>query len=1021
MSHLGSPSGFPTLLPTSPQASFSYNDDDSDSGFEEFSNYGTRNSVSVYDDRRIMSPKRQDQERISEQQQQEEEDHDPSSTYGFSKNEKSGDFARASALLKAMKSQKASIYYDLIADMNLEQVLSLQKSFKKQKMLGMCEFISTLEEILDMNPREKAYVVSGLLLIFLLKLFQFHGYVIYASIISVCRVGGSVQIVLRQLLALYEQINFKQLPGLAWEDFYDFFMTKTSRAKSDTSDLPFDITRYQSQPKSYHHGDVPIEKMIYVPELQKILTCDKTKNACVRDVSTGKMLKELSGHTSTVINAGFIKKLDCFITCGADSTIGCYDINCTRTKVIETEDPQISYLWMEATDVLATGDTKGVLRFWDVKEGYATRPRVKCHDDWIMDIIQIPEYNLIVTGSLDKTIKIWDSKSYSSIISHRAHNLGVTSLTYSTFATLLFSCGSERDIFAWNPGKRGVVHKMSGHDKATVGVFSKEGSPELISADVTGCIKIWDIRRFSCVQTLSIDLRSREYMDSMRISSMCFDVANNQIISAGNRLQLWKPIQDRSNDITSNQPIITAGFLDYQAYKNFLIASGDEISVWDANSGTLEHSFRCSHEISKLLILERKAIIGLVNGGIEIANISTGAILSKLQPFHDEVCHLLCTNRKYFLAGSGNGSGLVFHCPTFNDVIFKFSLSIPFTSTPHMASSAEHHVIAVAGGKTIVLYRAETGLTISSIELDGPVQGMSFCDAMQALVSMDSFVLRFWSIGSFVPIIRVSLAEAILSLTVPRTGTNVHPLALQRDRDLRRRSTVSLSLQQAPSFLECGWGTGSKLKSFVNRSPQDFSSINSLMLTNKTMYLVLDMSENDVMIWDLRKVVVGYHLYTRKVLPVFKAPSDFQVKEFMSDLESNSSATSSFELPKYPTHPHRELTMSNAEDIFVHEIALNKSTEVRAALMYCVDDPFVLVSGCTEGRVRLWGLRGESLGRFARNGDNHWLYNPSTKHGSRIPASQLLKLSSSKSDEEDDLTISDYNTSYARLVNIYQN
>ena len=50
---------------------------------------------------------------------------------------------------------------------------------------------------------------------------------------------------------------------------------------------------------------------------------------------------------------------------------------------------------------------------------------------------------------------------------------------------------------------KNLICRLQGHTSSLVGVEFIENTPEIITASEDGVVKIWDIRNFSCVQTLN--------------------------------------------------------------------------------------------------------------------------------------------------------------------------------------------------------------------------------------------------------------------------------------------------------------------------------------------------------------------------------------------------------------------------------------------------------------------------------------------------------------------------------------
>jgi hypothetical protein len=52
------------------------------------------------------------------------------------------------------------------------------------------------------------------------------------------------------------------------------------------------------------------------------------------------------------------------------------------------------------------------------------------------------------------------------------------------------SAGFDHDCFVWSPFVNSLLYKLKGHSASLTGVHAVEDSPELITADASGVIKV---------------------------------------------------------------------------------------------------------------------------------------------------------------------------------------------------------------------------------------------------------------------------------------------------------------------------------------------------------------------------------------------------------------------------------------------------------------------------------------------------------------------------------------------------
>ena len=67
----------------------------------------------------------------------------------------------------------------------------------------------------------------------------------------------------------------------------------------------------------------------------------------------------------------------------------------------------------------------------------------------------------------------------------------------------LVSAGLDHDAYIWNTYVSTNIFLLRGHNHPLVGVKCLPSSPQIITADISGMIKVWDVRNFLCMQTFN--------------------------------------------------------------------------------------------------------------------------------------------------------------------------------------------------------------------------------------------------------------------------------------------------------------------------------------------------------------------------------------------------------------------------------------------------------------------------------------------------------------------------------------
>lgn len=125
------------------------------------------------------------------------------------------------------------------------------------------------------------------------------------------------------------------------------------------------------------------------------------------------------------------------------------------------------------------------------------------HSDGVMPIAFSPDGRLLASGSMDKTIKLWDVRTGTLKQTLTGHSNGVHSLEFSPDGMTLASGSDDKTIKLWNAQTGALKLTISGHNSAVHTVaFSPDGS-QLASGSTDKTIKVWDVRTGALKQTLT--------------------------------------------------------------------------------------------------------------------------------------------------------------------------------------------------------------------------------------------------------------------------------------------------------------------------------------------------------------------------------------------------------------------------------------------------------------------------------------------------------------------------------------
>ena len=286
----------------------------------------------------------------------------------------------------------------------------------------------------------------------------------------------------------------------------------------------------------------------------------------------------------------------------------------------------------------------------------------------ITDCAEISGSDLLATSSLDGFIRIWsldtfklktelediESKKHptkkvisqtETVKSAAVMNVsGIRCLSYTPeFGGNLVSCGYTNYINVWSPESslsKAYMGKLEGHNGIVISCKIFPNSPITVSIDDKFTIRVWDIRSFTCTQTL----RNDSYDPSM-VSCLSVLPGESRFLVGGKRLLLFTNEAMQRDQHAYNEELtpLSACFNPY--FNTFTVVTKHDLRLYDAFTGKLKKilngltdqknhvditSFQMGPRFRKFYVSDNK-------GSCKLFNFKSGELLVKvIEPEEDQ-------------------------------------------------------------------------------------------------------------------------------------------------------------------------------------------------------------------------------------------------------------------------------------------------------------------------------------------------------------------------------------------------
>jgi WD40 repeat protein len=228
---------------------------------------------------------------------------------------------------------------------------------------------------------------------------------------------------------------------------------------------------------------------------------------------------------------------------------------------------------------IASGSLDKTVKVWDAESGHELAS-LSGHSDKVRSVAFSPDGRRIASGSDDNTVKVWDAESGHQLATLSGHSNWVMSVAFSPDGRRIASGSSDKTVKVWDVESGHELATLSGHSDAVMSVaFSPDGR-RIASASYDNMVKVWDAESGRELRTLA--------GHTFWVTSVAFS-PDGQRIASGSRdrtVKVW--------DAETGRDLVTlAGHLDWVLSVAFSpdgqrIASGGSdrtVKVWDAATG----------------------------------------------------------------------------------------------------------------------------------------------------------------------------------------------------------------------------------------------------------------------------------------------------------------------------------------------------------------------------------------------------------------------------------------------------
>ena len=234
--------------------------------------------------------------------------------------------------------------------------------------------------------------------------------------------------------------------------------------------------------------------MDWSPDGKLIATASWDQVSKILDAESGKVLRNLRGHTGRVCCVQFSPDGQTIATAACDGSIRFWDsITGVQTNELRIEGADFTDCqFMPGGASLIATDWKGRLAKWNLSNNELQLNKI-AHKNAAWTVCYVPHMSAIATGGEDGFVRLWDKTTGALLVEQKAATAHVTCVRPHPNGCQLMHSSHDKSICIWDPDFQKIEKQFLGHEHWIYEFALHPDEPFFVSTSVDQTVRIWGI------------------------------------------------------------------------------------------------------------------------------------------------------------------------------------------------------------------------------------------------------------------------------------------------------------------------------------------------------------------------------------------------------------------------------------------------------------------------------------------------------------------------------------------------
>lgn len=279
--------------------------------------------------------------------------------------------------------------------------------------------------------------------------------------------------------------------------------------------------------------------------------------------------------------------------------------------------------------------------------------RFEGHKDWVTSVAVLTDGRHALSGSNDRTLRLWDLDSGAALRRFVGHEDRVTGVAVLADGRRAVSGSWDRTLRLWDLKTGAELRRLDGHQDRVTSVTALADGRRALSGSVDRTVRLWDV-------TTGAELRQFEG-HTREVTSVTMLADGRRALSGSHdrTLRLWDVetgVELRRFDGHEDRVTSVAALADG---RRALSGSSDRtLRLWDLETGAELQRFEAHDWITSVtgLVDSRYALSGSWDRTLRLWDLETSTVIRRFEGHEDSITSVTVGDARVALSGSTDGT-----------------------------------------------------------------------------------------------------------------------------------------------------------------------------------------------------------------------------------------------------------------------------------------------------------------------------------------------------------------------------